>query len=303
MRLLKDRKPFVAFLMLLFLVVTVGISVMSIGILLSFLIHGTAFVFDTTQAPISQLKYIQVLTQIAFFIAPALVYAFLMQKDILGFFHLKKSPSLLLLLIVCLLILVSMPFNDWLIYINKQIHLPDTMAALENWMIAAEERANTLMIRFLQMHTVGDYIINLLVIGVVASISEELLMRGALQPLFSRWIGNVHWGIWITAFIFSFIHLQFYGFFARMFLGAVLGYLYVYTSNLWVPILAHFFNNGAAVTFVYLTGQSPNQTQSLFESTGQSLWFVVLGSFVMVILGLWYVKKQDKTDKTSILKF
>ncbi len=292
MRVLKDDKPFLAFLMLLFLVVAVGISVMAIGLLLGFAVYGTSFMLDTMQAPVAQLKYMQVLTQIAFFIAPALVYGFWVQKDILGFFHLKKRPPLRLLLVACVLILVAMPFNDWLVYINKQIHLPDAMAALENWMIAAEERANALMLKFLQMDTVGDYITNLLVVAVVAGVSEELLMRGALQPLFSRWTGNIHAGVWITAFIFSFIHLQFYGFFARMFLGAVLGYLYVYTSNLWVPVLAHFFNNGAAVTFVYLTGQSPDQTQSLFESTGQSLWFVALGSFVMVVLGLWYVKKE-----------
>ena len=52
--------------------------------------------------------------------------------------------------------------------------------------------------------------------------------------------------------IFSFIHFQFYGFVPRMLLGALLGYLFEWSGSLWIPILAHAFNNGIQVVLAYL---------------------------------------------------
>ena len=69
------------------------------------------------------------------------------------------------------------------------------------------------------------------------------------------WSGSVHVGIWLAAALFSAIHLQFYGFVPRMLLGALFGYLYIWTGNLWVPMLAHFFNNGFAVVMMALNKQ------------------------------------------------
>jgi hypothetical protein len=43
-----------------------------------------------------------------------------------------------------------------------------------------------------------------------------------------------------------------YGFLPRFLLGVLLGYLFVWTGSLWVPIVAHAFNNGAQVLLVYL---------------------------------------------------
>jgi membrane protease YdiL (CAAX protease family) len=52
--------------------------------------------------------------------------------------------------------------------------------------------------------------------------------------------------------IFSAIHVQFYGFVPRVLLGALFGYVYVWSGNIWVPILAHAVNNGFTVLMVWL---------------------------------------------------
>lgn len=62
---------------------------------------------------------------------------------------------------------------------------------------------------------------------------------------------NPHVAIWIAAFIFSAIHFQFFGFVPRMLLGALFGYLYYWSGNLWIPMLAHFFNNGIQIVAMY----------------------------------------------------
>ncbi|MDO5017083.1 MAG: CPBP family intramembrane metalloprotease [Porphyromonas sp.] len=77
---------------------------------------------------------------------------------------------------------------------------------------------------------------------VVAPFSEELLFRGGLQGWLLSKTRNPHVAVWLTAFIFGAIHLQWTGFPSRMALGALLGYTALY-GGLWLAILFHLLNN------------------------------------------------------------
>jgi uncharacterized protein len=89
-------------------------------------------------------------------------------------------------------------------------------------------------------------------IAILPAIGEELMFRGVIQRIFTNWTKNYHWGIWISAFLFSAMHMQFYGFLPRMLLGGMFGYLLVWSGTMWVPILAHFVNNTMGVLGYYL---------------------------------------------------
>ena len=43
------------------------------------------------------------------------------------------------------------------------------------------------------------------------------------QKIFTNWTNNHHIAIWVTAIIFSALHMQFYGFLPRMLLGVFCG--------------------------------------------------------------------------------
>jgi membrane protease YdiL (CAAX protease family) len=58
-------------------------------------------------------------------------------------------------------------------------------------------------------------------------------------------------------FIFSFIHLQFYGLIPRMLLGVLVGYLYAWSGNLLYPIIGHFVNNGFTLIMFFSTSARP----------------------------------------------
>ena len=45
--------------------------------------------------------------------------------------------------------------------------------------------------------------------------------------------------------------MQFFGFIPRFLLGALLGYLFYYSRNLWMPVIAHFMNNAIYVFLMY----------------------------------------------------
>lgn len=179
------------------------------------------------------------------FTLPALVVmVFLYRKKWLQAFKLHRVPDLKLIWLATLFLLVAFPFIQVLYYVNQQIPLPDYLKTMED--------TTTGMIGgLLTMESPVELAFNLLVIAVMPALGEELLFRGIVQPKFSEHFQNPTIGIWLTAFIFSAIHMQFEGFFPRMFLGAMIGYLFYWTNNLWVPIVAHLVNNGVQVLVSY----------------------------------------------------
>ena len=137
----------------------------------------------------------------------------------------------------------------------------------------------------------GIWIINLFIMAILPAIGEEMLFRGIIQRYFINIIKNYHIAVWITAVIFSLFHLQFYGFIPRLVLGALLGYMMVWSGNLWVPITAHFFNNafGVTVYFLFPTSATNNKIDD-FGATHETRIFAII-SFAILILLLCFAKR------------
>lgn len=163
---------------------------------------------------------------------------------------------------------------------NEQIVLPDSLTGVENWMRQMEDAAKDVTDLFLSGETLSDLFLNLLIIAAAAAFVEELFFRGALQQLIEKWLRNGHVAVWTAAFIFSAIHLQFYGFLPRLVMGAVLGYLFLYSRNLWIPMLYHFVNNAAVVVITYFWGES-NFLEQLEDKPLTWVSFIV-----MIVSGL-----------------
>lgn len=154
--------------------------------------------------------------------------------------------------IIIVLVIAFLPFNEFFIKLNQSMDLPKSLSGMENWMKTSEESATKLTLFLMDFTSIPQLIIALIVIACFAGIGEELIFRGILQNLFHKKLQNYHIAIWLSAIIFSAIHMQFFGFIPRMLLGAMFGYLYVWTGNLWVPIIAHITNNAFAVIMMYL---------------------------------------------------
>lgn len=154
--------------------------------------------------------------------------------------------------VVLLLIIGIMPLSAVVVEWNNNIRLPSSLADFEQWAMTMETRAKELTTYLLQFQSVGDLFWALLVVAVLPAVGEELTFRGVLQGKLQQMTGNPHVAIWVTAFIFSILHFQFFGFVPRVLLGALFGYLYAWSGNLMIPILAHFINNGFTVTMIFL---------------------------------------------------
>jgi len=180
---------------------------------------------------------------------------------------------------------------------NEQIVLPDSLTGVENWMRQMEDAAKDVTDLFLSGETLSDLFLNLLIIAAAAAFVEEIFFRGALQQLIEKWLRNDHVAVWTAAFIFSAIHLQFYGFFPRLIMGAVLGYLFLYSRNLWIPMLYHFVNNAAVVVITYFWGESNLLAQLEDKPLTWVSFIVMIVSGLLTYFLFSQYKVQVKVEK------
>ncbi|MGN6646142.1 MAG: lysostaphin resistance A-like protein [Cytophaga sp.] len=162
--------------------------------------------------------------------------------------------------------------------INKDIHLPQALTHIEDSIRETEALAEALTMLFVNIHTLPEILLSILALAVVPAIGEEIIFRGFFQRELIQQTKNIHLSVWIAAAVFSFIHFQFLGFFPRMLLGALLGYMYVWSGSLLVPILMHFTNN--ALTLILLIAYKNNVISFNPEASDQIPYILVLISFL-----------------------
>lgn len=180
-------------------------------------------------------------------------------------------------ILAILLLLFSLPLEEWLGELNK--HIP-----LWHWMTQAEKENDRQVQAFLAVHHPLDPVINLLIMAAVPAFCEEICFRGALQRIMIQICKRPFAGILLSAFLFSFLHFQFEGFLPRMFLGVLLGAAYWYSGSLWVAIVAHFFFNASQIIVAMYA------PAFLAKNPSIPLLFVLIS--LVIVVGLLYVLRK-----------
>ncbi len=186
----------------------------------------------------------------------------------------------------------GMLFNGLLMYWNSHLVLPEFLSGVEQWMRDMETQLMELTQFLTDFQSIPELLTGILVIGVFAGVGEELFFRGLIQPKMQGYFRSPHWGIWVTAFIFSAIHAQFFGFLPRVFLGALFGYLYHYTGSLFYPILGHILNNALTLLLVY--GANKGFIDLDVQATDTVSYPGAIVGFLVLILGFLYFKKVNR---------
>ena len=254
------------------------------------------FAFNGSQTTES-LKWLQFLQTLGTFLLPPIICAWIWDSNHRPFAWLKMSndrhskTNIRLYLIAILIMICAIPAINLLADLNSHIKLPESLDFIEQFLKQQEETAAALTERFLQADNIEQLLINIGLLALLPALAEELSFRGTLQQILS----NNHIAIWITAIIFSAIHMQFYGFIPRMLMGALFGYMFLWTGNLWIPILMHFTNNGIAVIVYYLSDGIEENGKSCADTIGAgTTWWLGLLSLLAVIgLIVFLLKSQD----------
>ncbi|HEY2582048.1 MAG TPA: type II CAAX endopeptidase family protein [Mucilaginibacter sp.] len=226
-------------------------------------------------------------------LAAPVFFAFVIVKDpddyIKPAFH---FPWVLLLLILAIMF-VSNPAIEFLSNLNQKMVLPPFL----KWMRDSEDNAQKLTEAMLQMTTIWEMILDLLLIGLLTAMVEEFMFRGCLQTIFLRWTGNIHAAVWITAILFSAFHMEFFGFLPRLLLGALFGYFVAWSGSVWTGVWAHFINNGTAVIATYLFKQklikvNPDD-QHVFNYQGYVFSFIIILFLLFIYKRISIIKKRQ----------
>ena len=186
---------------------------------------------------------------------------------------------------IVVLLLLSMPAMNQIIYWNSEIHFPESMGALEESLRSWEERAADMTDLILQGNSVMTLISGILVVGVLTGFAEEAFFRGGLQRIMIRYGVNANVAIWVAAFIFSAVHFQFFGFIPRLLLGAAFGYIYYWTGSLWCSAFAHALNNSLVVIFAWLqnSGVMSDNIENLGVCEAGFPWFFAISLIITAV--------------------
>lgn len=249
---------------------------------------------------LNAIKLIQFFSSLGTFLIPALLFGFTkgMGTD---FLKLRSKISVLILVAGMALIYLSAPLVNEIYNLNKLIDAK-WLGNFGNELLESDKKNKLLTDLFLFMPNAQDLLINIFVVALIPAIAEELFFRGVLQQLFKESFKSVHLSVWITAMLFSFIHLDFYGFIPRVLLGALLGYLFVWSNSMVVNIGAHFINNASQIVMVYFFQSGVISFDA--QSDESMPWYItLLFSLVMVGLIIFIYKKRviEKEPEPEII--
>ncbi|MBX2961582.1 MAG: CPBP family intramembrane metalloprotease [Cyclobacteriaceae bacterium] len=301
--IVSDRHPLLS---ILFIVIMVGIGFTligpGIGLAITSLFYDGDLVSALTGEPDYSIFLPLMVTQgIASFtglILFPIIYIVLFERKSLTPFFSFREPWIIIIPLVIMIglgFLVALtPITEW----NMHFQFPEFLKGFGEWAREREDALMGLTKVLTDFQSQRDLIIAFVVVALIPGIGEELVFRGLIQNELERGTRNPHLAIWIAAFLFSAIHTQFFGFVPRMLLGALFGYLYHWSGNLFIPMFAHFFHNGFTLFMLYLFKHG--LTDLDVDSEEAAPWPWVTTALITTIVLLIYFRKLYTSRNLSL---
>jgi len=269
-----------------------GITPAEINDILSGNMHGTSW-------ELVVFRLIQAGNQVLSWGLAALLMAWLMGPR--QTLRLRKVP-LSSVLFALSVILVSIPLVQGLTFNASNFHLSElagqneslksVLLKFEGWVNERESQSQNVLIQVLGTGSWLTLLANLMVFALLPALCEELFFRGFLQGIFEK-MWNPHLAVWVSAFIFSLVHFQFYGFFSRLILGALLGYFVLASGSLIPSIVAHFSFNFLSILMVYLAyGRGILPTKVANDELNIPFYIVLFSLFSTLSLLIIYFRRS-----------
>ena len=186
-------------------------------------INGFSSLLQDLKNPIfvPLLRFFVAMQTLALFAIPPIVLAFIYDKNPLTIFALNKKPTLYYFGLSLLFILIANPFVNLLSEYNGMIL--DSTLGVSNSLKSEDLQTQKIFATLLKDTHLLSFFTNTIIIALLPAVCEELFFRGLLQKVVLRKYMTLHYAVFLSAFIFSFFHFQFYGFIPRFVLGIALG--------------------------------------------------------------------------------
>ncbi|MEX2233473.1 MAG: CPBP family intramembrane glutamic endopeptidase [Cyclobacteriaceae bacterium] len=235
-------------------------------------------------------------TFVGLIVAPAIFLR--NERRSLGDLFSRRGVEWIPVVVTAIAVVIFMAVNSVFIEWNAELDFPGFASKFENWAREYEDSAAELTRFITTFDSAGELVFALIIIAILPAIGEEIVFRGLIQNELYRGTKNIHVSIWFAAFLFSAIHFQFFGFIPRLLLGALFGYLYYWSGNLMLAIVAHFVNNAVSVVALYLYQQGKFTFD--VESQESAPANVVIMSALLTAGLLYYFYKYYQDRKIAI---
>jgi membrane protease YdiL (CAAX protease family) len=232
-------------------------------ILAGYVIHHISFTFG------------MLLNQIGTLLLPVLIVIKLFgltRREVLPF----KRASFLQIVLSIIMMLALAIITDYLVFVTE-------------WALPVTQSLDEIYKEMMQVNGAGSYIQKFAILCILPSFCEEIFFRGFSQTGLGRYYGKTV-GVFITAAMFAVAHLSPWYTHLYFILGLFLGWIFVTSGSLWIPIICHVINN--AWTF------TSNAVGWKLPLGGEFAWvnIPVLGLCLIVFIGAVYYWNRIKTD-------
>ncbi|MBO5296639.1 MAG: CPBP family intramembrane metalloprotease [Candidatus Homeothermus sp.] len=263
-------------------------------------ILGSILISLVGTGTVGRLRCAIVIQDIFVFVLPVLLTMVIASVAPLRVIGIDRKVSVKMIVMITLVAIVSIPAMNNIVAWNEAIHLPESWQGLETVLRNSENAAKATVEGIMQGTSVGDLVVSVLIMGVLTGFAEELFFRGGLQPLLAFVMRNRHAAVWATAFIFSAVHLQFFGFFPRLLMGAFFGYLVLWSGSIWSSVFAHALNNSLVVINFWLINKGVVSADANNFATGGSAFDVTIAvvSALATAALIYLISRQTSCDRT-----
>ncbi len=135
---------------------------------------------------------------------------------------------------------------------------------------------------------VFGFLLSFIATAIVPALVEEFACRGIVLGLLKKY--GHGFAIITSSIIFGIMHGNFEQIPFAIFVGLILGYIYVKTGSIWTGVLVHGINNAISVIFTYL--------QNIMDPNMQNLLYIVylIVSMLAAVIGILLLTKNRDED-------
>ncbi len=289
--MLAGLKPGEKFLFAVVILFILGLIFQFLGAFVAGIFYGFRFseilslsTFDDPDY-VAASKLIQIIGSVGTFIIPALLFSFLFAGDLFSMYRFRDPVNWVAVFLTIGMMVSVIPLINYLAEVNMRMDFP--INSIDRLMRTMEADAEKIMRAFMATKSFWGLLVNLLMVGVLAAVGEELIFRGIFQKLFTSMFKNPHLAILVTALLFSAFHFQFFSFLPRFILGVILGYLMYLGRSIWFPIIAHFVNNAMGVIYYYFN--SKGSADDMLEEIGTSSLLPITALVSLLIFAVFFI--------------
>lgn len=231
----------------------------------------------------------QTIQTLVLFLFPPFILSHLWGESKFSYYHLSNTVSWHAVALLILTVFAMVPFINLLSDLNHSIRFPDAFQEIEDRIRNSEIDSQIRIEKLLSTDNFMICFVNLIVIAVLPAFCEELFFRGCVQNIFREWRGS-HLAVWLAAVVFSLIHFQLFNFLPRLLWGVFFGYLLLWSGSLWLPVIAHFINNGIIVLYYFAKSKGFIPIDINTVGTDDTMYLGII-SFLLMLVGFYFLRK------------